>query len=77
MNKKENRTEIPKSTTTHLLEIISEEEFLKLMQNAASDVLRLSLFLEDLNSNEKVFNKKLSHQIHFAKFLREKVVSIS
>ncbi|HJX32411.1 MAG TPA: HPr family phosphocarrier protein [Thermodesulfobacteriota bacterium] len=63
MNKKEKRTEIPESTTTHLMEIISEEEFLRLVQNAASDVLRLSLFLEDLKSNEKVFNKKLFYAI--------------
>jgi hypothetical protein len=45
------------------MEIISEEEFLKLVQNAAADVLRLSLFLEDLKSNEKVFNKKLFYAI--------------
>ena len=63
MNKKEKETEIPKATTTHLMEIISEEEFLKLVHNAVSDVLRLSLFLEDLKSNEKVFNKKLFYAI--------------
>ena len=45
------------------MEIISQEDFLKLVHNAASDVLRLSLFLEDLKSNEKVFSKKLFYAI--------------
>jgi len=57
LNKKGKGTEIPKSATTHLMEIISEEEFLKPVQNAAADVLRLSLFLEDLKGNEKFLIK--------------------
>lgn len=47
----------------HLIEIISEEEFLKLVHNAAADILRLSLFLEDFRNTEKIFNKKLFYAI--------------
>ena len=63
MSKKEHRPEIPQSTPSHLREIISEEDFLKPLQNAAADILRLSLFLEDIKNNEKVFNRKLFYAI--------------
>jgi hypothetical protein len=63
LNKKETDTEILTSTTSHLREIISEEYFLKTVRIAAADVLRLSLFLEDLKINDKFFNKKLFYAI--------------
>lgn len=44
-------------------EVISEEEFLKLVHNAASDVLRIALFLGDVKEDQKVFNKKLFYVI--------------
>ncbi|MCX8012114.1 MAG: hypothetical protein N3A64_03045, partial [Desulfobacterota bacterium] len=50
-------------TVEHLIEIISEEEFLKLVHNAAADILRLSLFIEDFKDTEKIFNKKLFYAI--------------
>lgn len=65
MSKQEHNTDLPEEST-HLQEIISEEEFLRLAQNAAIDVLRISLFLEDVKNNPKVFNKKLFYVISTA-----------
>ncbi len=49
--------------TVELREVISEEEFLRLVHNAAIDVLRIALFLEDVKKTQKVFNKKLFYVI--------------
>ena len=62
MNKEEKAKAIP-VTNAHLRELITEEEFLKLVHNAAIDVLRISLFLADAQNHQKVFNKKLFYTI--------------
>lgn len=49
--------------TAELREVITEEEFLKLVNNAAIDVLRIALFLSDVKKTQKVFNKKLFYVI--------------
>jgi hypothetical protein len=49
--------------TDELREVISEEEFLRLVHNAASDVLRIALFFADVKKTQKVFNKKLFYVI--------------
>jgi len=59
---KDKGTEIPKENT-YPEEIITEEEFLKLVHNAAIEVLRISIFLEDVKKEQKVFNKKLFYVI--------------
>jgi hypothetical protein len=65
LSKQEHDTTLP-GEDGHLQEIIAEEEFLRLAQNASIDVLRISLFLEDVKLNPKAFHKKLFYVISSA-----------
>ena len=62
MRTEENINKTPMKSD-HLREIITEEEFLKLIHNAAIEVLRISLFLSDVKKKQQVFNKKLFYVI--------------
>lgn len=62
MNTKEENPST-RTRSDHLQEIISEKEFIKLVHNAAVDVLRISLFLADEKNVQKFLNKKLFYVI--------------